>query len=44
MGSGISLQALQRNAEAKEAYKRALETQTLRPDLQAYVQQKLKGL
>jgi MSHA biogenesis protein MshN len=44
MGEGISLQALQRNVEAKEAYKRALGTQTLRPDLQDYVQQKLKGL
>ena len=44
MGTGISLQALERNAEAKEAFKRALDTQTLRPDLQAYVQQKLKGL
>jgi MSHA biogenesis protein MshN len=44
MGEGISLQALQRNVEAKEAYTRALGTQTLRPDLQDYVQQKLKGL
>ncbi len=44
MGYGISLQALQRNAEAKEAYKRALDTQTLSPDLQAFVQQKLKAL
>jgi MSHA biogenesis protein MshN len=44
MGYGISLQALQRNADAKEAFKRALDTQTLSPDLQAFVQQKLKGL
>lgn len=44
MGYGISLQAKQRNAEAKYAYQRALETQTLSPDLQAFVQQKLKDL
>ena len=44
MGYGISLQAVQRNAEAKDAYKRALDTQTLSPELQAFVQQKLKGL
>ena len=44
MGEGISLQALQNNAEAKNAYQRALATQMLRPDLQAFVQQKLKEL
>ncbi|MDH2919155.1 MAG: hypothetical protein PXX73_08180 [Sideroxydans sp.] len=44
MGSGISLQALLRNDEAKLAYQRALSTQTLQPDLQAFVQQKLKAL
>lgn len=44
MGEGISLQALQNNAEAKSAYQRALATQMLRPDLQAFVQQKLKEL
>jgi MSHA biogenesis protein MshN len=44
MGEGISLQALQRNEEAKELYKRALLTQTLQPDLQLFVQQKLKAL
>lgn len=44
MGCGISLQGLQRNAEAKDAYKRALDTQTLSPELQKFVQQKLKEL
>ena len=44
MGYGISLQAEQRNADAKDAFKHALDTQTLSPDLQAFVQQKLKGL
>lgn len=44
MGYGISLQALQRNGEAKDAYRRALDSQTLNPDLQAFVQQKLKTL
>jgi MSHA biogenesis protein MshN len=44
MGYGISLQVLQRNADAKDAFKHALDTQTLSPDLQAFVQQKLKEL
>ena len=44
MGEGISLQALQRNAEAKDVYNRALSARTLRPDLQSFVQQKLKEL
>jgi MSHA biogenesis protein MshN len=44
MGCGISLQAMHRNAEAKESYKRALDTQTLNSDLQAFVRQKLKAL
>lgn len=44
VGYGISLQAVQRNADAKVAYKHALETQTLNPELQAFAQQKLKGL
>ena len=44
MGYGISLQAVQRNADAKDAFKHALDTQTLSPDLRAFVQQKLKGL
>ena len=44
MGEGISLQALQRNAEARDVYNRALSTRTLRPDLQSFVQQKLKEL
>jgi MSHA biogenesis protein MshN len=44
MGYGISLQALQRNADAKDAFKHALDTQTLSPDLHAFVLQKLKGL
>jgi MSHA biogenesis protein MshN len=44
MGEGISLQALQRNEEAKVVYKRALATQTLQADLQNFVQQKLKSI
>jgi MSHA biogenesis protein MshN len=44
MGYGISLEAMHRNADAKAAFKRALDTQTLSPDLQAFVQQKLKEL
>ena len=44
MGLGISLQALQRNAEARTAFKRAIETQTLSAELQAFVEQRLKEL
>jgi MSHA biogenesis protein MshN len=44
MGYGISLRAVQRNAEAKDAFKRALETQMLSPELREFVQQKIKGL
>lgn len=44
MGFGISLQAVQRNVDAKDAYQRALDSNTLSPNLQAFVQQKLRGL
>ena len=44
MGYGISLQAMQRNADAKAAFQHALDTHTLNQDLQAFVQQKIKGL
>ncbi len=44
MGFGISLQAVQRNGEAKDVFQRALDTKTLSPELQAFVQQKLKAL
>jgi len=44
MGMGISLQALQRKEEARDAYQRALATNGLSAQLQAYVQQKLKEL
>lgn len=44
MGYGISLQALKRNADAKVAFQHALTTRSLSPDLQAFVQQKIKGL
>jgi MSHA biogenesis protein MshN len=44
MGCGISLQAAQRGAEAKEFFQRALDSKTLSPELQAFVQQKLKEL
>jgi len=44
MGYGISLRAVQRNAEAKDAFKRALASQMLSPELREFVQQKLKGL
>jgi MSHA biogenesis protein MshN len=44
MGYGISLQALRRTEEAKAAYQQALDSKALSPDLQAFVQRKLKGL
>jgi len=44
MGYAISLQAEQRSDEARDAYQRSLESKTLNPELQAFVQQKLKGL
>ena len=43
MGYGISLQAVQRADDARDAFRRALESRTLTPELQAVVQQKLKG-
>ncbi|MDD4929460.1 MAG: tetratricopeptide repeat protein [Gallionella sp.] len=44
MGYGISLQALLRLNDAKEAYRHALESRTLSPELQAFVQQKINKL
>jgi len=44
MGYAISLQAEGRNEDAKLAYKQALATHTLTPELTAFVQQKLSGL
>jgi MSHA biogenesis protein MshN len=44
MGLGISQQALNRNSEAKDAFKRAKATRTLNADLEAFVDQRLKQL
>ncbi|HEU0219916.1 MAG TPA: tetratricopeptide repeat protein [Gallionella sp.] len=44
MGYGISLQAAQRADDARDAFRRSLESNTLNPELQAFVQQKLRGL
>ncbi|MEI7841639.1 MAG: tetratricopeptide repeat protein [Gallionellaceae bacterium] len=44
MGLGISLQAMKRNDEAKDSYKRAVETHGLSPALQAFVEQRLADL
>lgn len=44
MGLGISLQALQRNEEARDAFQRALDSRALSAELQAYVRQRLKEL
>jgi MSHA biogenesis protein MshN len=44
MGMGISLQALQRNDDARAAYQRALATNSLSAQLQAFVQNKLNEL
>lgn len=42
MGYGISLEALRRNTEARAAFKLALGSGSLNPELQKFVQQKLK--
>lgn len=44
MGMGISLQALHRNQEARDAFKHAVESHTLNAQLQAFVLQRLKEL
>lgn len=44
MGAGISFQALHRDQDARAAYQRALASNTLNAQLQAFVQQKLKEL
>ncbi|MEH6435554.1 tetratricopeptide repeat protein [Massilia sp. DD77] len=44
MGLGVSLQAEKRDAEAAGAFQRALATGTLSPELQAFVERKLKPL
>lgn len=44
MGLGISLQALQRNEDARSAYQRALGSNSLNPQLQEFVQNKLREL
>jgi MSHA biogenesis protein MshN len=44
MGLGISLQAENRLQEAKEAFSRAKMSNTLTPELQAFVDQKLAQL
>jgi MSHA biogenesis protein MshN len=43
MGYGISLQALERNDDAKKSFQQALDTNTLSPELTAFVQQKIKN-
>lgn len=44
MGMGISLQAVQRNEDARDAYQHALTSNSLSAQLQAFVQKKLKEL
>jgi MSHA biogenesis protein MshN len=44
MGLGISLQAVQRKEDARDAYMRAIESHSLSPELQAFVAQRLKAV
>lgn len=44
MGLGISLQALQRKTDARDAYQRAIETRGLSPELQAFVAQRMQEI
>ncbi|MGC2165201.1 MAG: tetratricopeptide repeat protein [Gallionella sp.] len=44
MGYAMSLQATKRNAEAKEVFQRAIDSKSLSPELQVFVNQKLREL
>jgi MSHA biogenesis protein MshN len=44
IGLGMSLQALARNAEAQDAYRRARANGNLHPELAAFAEQRLKQL
>jgi MSHA biogenesis protein MshN len=44
MGMGMSMQADQQKEEALDAYKRAIDTQSLTPELQAFVEQRIKEI
>ena len=44
LGLGMSLEALNRNAEAREAFTRARTSGNLKPDLQAFADQRLQAL
>jgi MSHA biogenesis protein MshN len=44
MGQGLSLQAMKRNDEARDSFKRAIETRSLSPALQSFVEQRLAEL
>lgn len=44
MGLGISLQALNRSQDAQDAFRRARASNTLNPELQAFVDQRLRQL
>jgi MSHA biogenesis protein MshN len=44
MGAGISLQALQQPEQAREAYRAAADSRTLTPELQAFVDSRLREL
>jgi len=44
MGLGISLRALQRDDEAKDAFRHALESGALSADLQAFVERQIRDL
>lgn len=44
MGQGISLQAMKRNDEARESYKRAIDTHSLSAALQSFVEQRVADL
>jgi MSHA biogenesis protein MshN len=44
MGLGISLQATQRKEDARYVYKRAIDSHSLSPELQAFVEQRLEAI
>lgn len=44
MGLGISMQALKRNSEAREAFQRAIESRSLSAELQEFVERRIREL
>ncbi len=44
MGLGMSMQALKRNSEAREAFEHAIESHSLNAELQEFVERRMREL